>query len=53
MGKGQETICHIAQSADEIHYPKCDTSHIGKEETESAQELENCYEIWEMFHLTI
>ena len=24
----QKTICHIAQSADEIDYPKCDTSHI-------------------------
>ena len=48
-----ETIYHIAQSASEIYYPKSDTSNIGKEETESAQEPKNCYEIWEMFHLTI
>lgn len=49
----QKTICHIAQSADEIDYPKCDTSHIGKEETESAQEPENCYEVRDVLHLTI
>ena len=49
----QETICHIAQSAGEIDYPKCDTSHIWKEETESAKEPEGCYEVWEVLHLTI
>ena len=49
----QKTICHIAQSADEIDYPKCDTSHIEEEETESAKEPEGCYEVWEVFHLTI
>lgn len=49
----QETICHIAQSAGEIYYPKSDTSHIGKDETESAKEPEGSYEVWEMFHLTM
>lgn len=49
----QETIYHIAQSAGEIYYPKGDTSHIEEEETESAKEPENCYEVWEVFHLSI
>ena len=49
----QETIYHIAQSAGEIDYPKGDTSHIGKEETESAKEPEGCYEVGEVFHLAI